>query len=107
MNKMKINFSEELQNDLLNGATIVYTMHGEYNLSILIRFPKNQWVEFDNNYYEYIEYQDAVDDFTNTGMFRAIYRNGHIRTVKRNCYDDYYETRHLIKKAIQNKNLRN
>ncbi len=97
----KLQFTQELQNDLINGATIVFARQSEEVpvAVIMVRLPKGKWAQVDTangiTEFEYNQY-----DLNREGkLYCATWRNGTKREVTKKAEEDYYnQTFHAKRK---------
>jgi hypothetical protein len=89
-------FSKELQKDLLNGAVVVYSRDTELLSTVLVRLPKDKFelAGVNNLMFEYKQYQQEI----NTEMLLTSHRNGSKRDVIKRTAEDHVETKHYLSK---------
>ena len=94
--KNKITFCKELQDELLNGAIIIWSSTYSVLCTILVRLPKGQFEKSgDDREFEYKQYHQEQG---NT-MYHAVYRNGTKREAIKRTEEDHSETSYEIRCA--------
>lgn len=98
MENTDIVFCQELQEDLLNGATIIWKANWSVLCTILVRLPKDKFEKVeDEREFEYKQYSQQIGE----KMYHAVHRNGTKIEVIKITKADHSETNSEIKYAIE------
>ena len=88
-------FSKELQKDLLNGAVVVFSRDTELLSTVLVRLPKDrfEYAGVNDLLFEYKQYQQEK----NEEMSLVSHRNGTKKDVIKRTLEDHVETKHYYR----------